>query len=118
MVQTKWKQTADYRYVSEQLKSIRQDLGIQHIKNEFTLEVYQFNARLAIETGDLSEFNQCQTQLFQLYDENPQLTKAKVEFIAYRILYYSITGEFPSLYSFLIDLDHKMLGNRVVSFTF
>jgi hypothetical protein len=53
MVQSKWKSSGDYRYVSEQLKSIRQDLGIQHIKNEFTMEVYQFNARLAIETVQL-----------------------------------------------------------------
>ncbi len=50
MVQSKWNNSRDYRSVSEQLKSIRQDLGIQHIKNEFTIEVYEFNACLAIET--------------------------------------------------------------------
>ena len=44
------------------------------------------HARTALECNDLNEYNQCQTQLKQLYSSG--LNGSEMEFIAYRILYY------------------------------
>ena len=105
-----------YLYISDQLKSIRQDLSVQHIRNALTIEVYEFNARLALENGDPGEFNQCQTQLEVLYktveliaeqvskeDNNAAITDSRanvtisssrcLEFSSYRILYSLYTGD-------------------------
>lgn len=49
MIRKKWTDKKDYAYVCEQLKSVRQDLGVQHIRNSLTLDTYELHARIALE---------------------------------------------------------------------
>jgi SAC3 family protein LENG8/THP3 len=98
----KWKANANYNYICDQFKSMRQDLTVQHIKNAFTVKVYEQHAHIALEKGDLGEYNQCQTQLRALYSlklgGHPEI------FLAYRILYFILTANLTGLNSMLAEL--------------
>ncbi|KAK7687971.1 hypothetical protein QCA50_009190 [Cerrena zonata] len=80
----RWREKANYNWICSQFKSLRQDLTVQRIKNEFTVNVYEIHARMALEVGDMVEYNQCQAMLRNLYDLGIQGKMA--EFTAYRIL--------------------------------
>ncbi|KAH9852042.1 SAC3/GANP/Nin1/mts3/eIF-3 p25 family-domain-containing protein [Lenzites betulinus] len=80
----KWREKSTYNWICSQFKSLRQDLTVQRIKNEFTVTVYEIHARMALEVGDMVEYNQCQAMLRNLYELG---IPGKVEeFTAYRIL--------------------------------
>ena len=102
LLKRKWKQENNYSYICDQFKSLRQDLTVQHIKNEFTVIVYEIHARIALEKGDLGEYNQCQTQLRALYSQN--LGGHPTEFKAYRILYLIHTCNRTDMNDVLADL--------------
>ncbi|KAL1962006.1 hypothetical protein VTN77DRAFT_697 [Rasamsonia byssochlamydoides] len=102
LLKKKWRKENNYGYICDQFKSLRQDLTVQHIRNEFTVNVYEIHARIALEKGDLGEYNQCQTQLRALYAQN--LGGHPMEFKAYRILYFIYTRNQTAINDALADL--------------
>ncbi|KAG7007847.1 hypothetical protein G7Y79_00008g024850 [Physcia stellaris] len=102
LLKRKWRKENNYSYICDQFKSLRQDLTVQHIKTEFTVNVYEIHARIALEKGDLGEYNQCQTQLRALYSQN--LGGHPTEFKAYRILYFIHTCNRTDMNDVLADL--------------
>lgn len=102
LLKKKWKKESNYSYICDQFKSMRQDLTVQHLKNDFTVSVYEIHARIALEKGDLGEYNQCQTQLKSLYALG--LKGNPIEFKAYRILYFIHTANRSGLNDTLADL--------------
>ncbi|KAG5518849.1 hypothetical protein PMAC_002380 [Pneumocystis sp. 'macacae'] len=111
-LKTKWKEENNYLYICDQFKSLRQDLIVQRIKNDFTVMVYEIHARIALEKGDLGEYNQCQTQLFSLYSYN--LPGHPDEFLAYRILYLLHTRNKSDIHEILLKLSEKERKNKAI----
>lgn len=92
-----------YSYIKDQFKAIRQDLTVQHIKDDFTVFVYSLNARIAIKNNDLGEMNQCVTQLEYLFALNGSLS-LQLEFMCYRILYMLMVGN----HSEILKIKYKI----------
>lgn len=61
-----WVQNEDYAWTTDQLKSVRQDLVVQHDRTLLALEVYETHGRIALECGDLNEYNQCAAKIKDL----------------------------------------------------
>ncbi|KAL8938974.1 MAG: hypothetical protein Q9211_002952 [Gyalolechia sp. 1 TL-2023] len=108
----KWKQERNYFYICDQFKSLRQDLTVQRIKTGFTVNAYEIHARIALEKGDLGEYNQCQTQLRALYAQN--LGGHPTEFVAYRILYFLHTSNRIDMNDVLADLTPAEKQDKAV----
>ncbi|BES97271.1 leukocyte receptor cluster [Nesidiocoris tenuis] len=93
-----WATKGEYNTCSELLKSIRQDLTVQGIRDELAVEVYETHARLALQAQDAPELNVCQSMLKSLYNESPSRHwPNKEEFTACRLLYYVYTKDLADL---------------------
>ena len=104
----------DYEWFCSQLKAVRQDCTVQRIQNAFAIDVYETHARIALEEGDLNEYNQCQTQLKELYRllrSDEKALQNRIEFLAYRLIYYvfltgneKYSGGSSDLFSLMLSL--------------
>ncbi|KAI9263177.1 nuclear export factor [Phascolomyces articulosus] len=112
LLKTKWRDEQNYTYICDQFKSMRQDLTVQRIRDEFTVTVYEIHARIALEKGDLGEYNQCQSQLKQLYAMG--IKGNVMEFTGYRILYYLHTQNWSDINSFMFELTKEQKENALV----
>ena len=112
-VKQKVDEGASYLFINNQLKSIRQDLVVQRIRNQFTVITYETHARVALENSDINEFSQCQAQLITLYDEvdagHPR------EFLAYRILYCCYAKDNTNLLDIMKSLTPEERKDPLVS---
>ncbi|CAD6884573.1 unnamed protein product [Tilletia controversa] len=113
LLTSKWRDEADYNFICDQFKSMRQDLTVQRIKNDFTVKVYEIHARIALEKGDLGEYNQCQSQLRTLYAYN--IKGSEMEFLAYRILYLLHTRNQREVNSLMTELKPAARKDPAVS---
>eukprot|EP00808_Paulinella_micropora_P007297 g13494.t1 len=107
MLKEKWEQAPgqNYKYLGEQFKSLRQDLTVQNVRTNFTVDAYETHARVCLTMGDFSEYNQCQTQLKTFYDESAAFRTHVEEFLVYRVLYCLMVGKTPPLVKLLRDLS-------------
>lgn len=112
LLKSKWRKENNYSYICDQFKSMRQDLTVQRIRNDFTVSVYEIHARIALEKGDLGEYNQCQTQLRALYQLG--LKGNPIEFKAYRILYFIYSANRTALNDALADLTGADKEERAI----
>ncbi|KAG2425749.1 hypothetical protein HYH02_014965 [Chlamydomonas schloesseri] len=113
LVKAKWLAAPDYHSASEQLKAIRQDLTVQHVRDSLTVDVYETAGRLALEADDLAEFRRCHAVLRQLYAE---LGGANApEFEAYGLLYTQATAAARNTLSLeLSRVPHHLLPHPFV----
>jgi hypothetical protein len=112
LLKKKWRKEGNYGYICDQFKSMRQDLTVQRIRNDFTVSVYEIHARIALEKGDLGEYNQCQTQLRALYASGQKGNP--IEFKAYRILYFIHTANRTALNDAIADLTTAEKDQRAI----
>lgn len=98
----------DMHYAEDQLKAMRQDVTVQHVRGALPVRIYEAHARACLEHGNGGDFNQCQAQLTVLYEEgSPGCVQ---EFVAYRVLYQSIfrSKESASLLATLEQLSPQV----------
>ena len=98
----------DYDWACDQLKSIRQDLTIQGIKGRFCAHAYETHARIALEQGDLSEYNRCQSRLQEMRARGAPI--AADEFDCYRILYALHVDNKLELALTITEVSLKLVG--------
>lgn len=54
----KWEvRSADYKWIDDMLRAVRQDMTVQRIQNDFCVKVYETHARIALQNDDLDQFN-------------------------------------------------------------
>ena len=112
----KFNQTRNYVYIRDQLRSIRQDLTVQGIEDEFSVLVYETVTKLAIEHLDWDNFNQSLNPLESLYADGFGKEENIAEISGYRIMYLIGFKDVTGLYSFIPLLDDNIYASKPVQF--
>ena len=112
----KFAQNHDYEYISEQLRSIRQDLTVQHITDQLCVDVYETHAKLALEHEDWGNFNQSMNPLEVLYSQNYGEFEHICEIGCYRILYLMGVDDLTGLFTFIPRMKPEVRDSRMVQF--
>lgn len=60
-------------------------MTVQNINNRFAAHVYETHGRIALECGDLAEYNQCQSRLQEMRRRGIPISSS--EFDSYRVLH-------------------------------
>ncbi|PRP81992.1 SAC3/GANP family protein [Planoprotostelium fungivorum] len=107
----------DYNYVSDQLRSIRQDLTVQHIKNQFIAKVYLLHIKLAARHDDLSELMVCLVCLENLNEDRILKEKQALKVFALRILVSLLQEDRETLVQITSHLRPHHLQDRYVQFS-
>ncbi|KAM7539186.1 hypothetical protein Aperf_G00000056164 [Anoplocephala perfoliata] len=90
-------------------------LSVQRIQTDFTAKVYETHADIALEVGDSHEFHQCQSQLALLHADGFGSSR-RLEFTAYRLLYYISTGDLLGMNKLLSSLKSTEKLNPYMRF--
>jgi stalled ribosome alternative rescue factor ArfA len=116
MLTDKWKEgKAEYNYIADQFRSMRQDMSVQHIKNSFTVKAYECNARISMECHDVTYFNLCQSKLHELYKHGIE-SKNITEFLSYRFIYLVFGNQKGQLNRLLQELTTEQLDSENMRF--
>ena len=110
---------APYLYLSDQLKAVRQDLVVQHIKGCLAVEVYEWHAALALSSGDAAELGQCAVQLTELWAvarieggaRAAAADSAQIDFAAVRLITSAHGGDTVGAAGILCGLPRATLND-------
>ena len=112
----KYEQSHDYTYICDQLRSIRQDISVQNIEDDFAVHVYELHIRLAIDNNDWENFNQVQSNLELLYRKGFGQQENKEEMYCYHILYLCDVNDLTGFYQFIPRIDESLLSAPLIIF--
>ena len=105
---------ADYEWICDQFKAIRQDMVIQHLRNANTVAIYEQSARIALLEDDLGEFYKIQSFLMNLYKDLPESCEHQCEFLAYRIFYWVVYNNTADLLKEIKNMSKDQRSNPAV----
>lgn len=105
---------ADYEWICDQFKAVRQDMVIQHIRNENTVAIYEQSARIALLEDDLGEFYKIQSFLMNLYKDLAESCTHHPEFLAYRIFYWVVYNNSADLLKEIKNMTKESKSSEAV----
>lgn len=103
----------NYEQLLSQLRSIRQDLKIQMVQDDFTLTVYKTNVNISIDNGDFEEFNQCINQVCNLIQDKDGYfilddcdnNNNNNDFIEYKLIWMIFVNEISKIEEFRKNMN-------------
>jgi len=105
---------ADWEWISDQFKAIRQDMVIQHIRNANSVLIYESNGRLAMQEHDFGEFYKIQSYLMGLYADT-RARENEAEFMAYRLFYWMMQNNTVDMVKDIRNMPMDLKSHPYVS---